>query len=201
MDADQSIAHALTTRLTSSSAPLALWHRCLGHLNFRSVKCMADEGLVTGMTVSDRNTPSDPCEPCLEGKQTRDVICKVATTCTEHVLGHVHTDVCSPLPVPSHRGYRYFITFINDSSHFASVSPLREKLEVGKLLKVFISRVELETGSKVKILCSDGGGEYIAGHIKDYLEQHGIKHEVTTPDMPQHNRVAERFNRTLLNRT
>ncbi len=89
---------------------------------------------------------------------------------TEHVLGHVHTDVCSPLPVPSHRGYHYFVTFIDDSSRFASVSPLREKSEVGKLVKAFVSWAELKTGLKVKILHSDGGGKYIAGHIKDYLE-------------------------------
>jgi hypothetical protein len=191
---DQSIAWALTTRLTSSSAPPALWHHCLGHLNFRSIKRMVDEGLVTGMTISNRNTPTDPCEPCLEGKQTHDVICKVATTCTKHVLSHVHTDVCGPLPIPSHRGYRYFITFIDDSSCFASVSPLHEKSEVGKLLKAFISQAELETGLKVKVLRSDGGGKYIAGHVKDYLEQCGIKHKVTTPDTPQHNRVAKHFN-------
>ena len=73
MDADQSVAWALTTQLTSLSAPLALWHRHLMHLNFRSIKRMVDKGLMTGMTVSDRNTPTDPCEPCLEGKQTRDV--------------------------------------------------------------------------------------------------------------------------------
>jgi len=139
MDTDQSFAWALTTQLTSSSAPLALWHRRLGHLNFRSVKRMADESLVTSMTVSDRNTPSDPCKLCLERKQTHDVICKIMMMRTEHVLGHVHTNVCSPLPVPSHRGYRYFITFIDDSSRFASVSPLCEKSEVGKLLKTFIS--------------------------------------------------------------
>jgi len=47
MDTDRSAAWALTTQLTFLSAPLALWHHCLGHLNFRSIKCMADEGLMT----------------------------------------------------------------------------------------------------------------------------------------------------------
>jgi hypothetical protein len=107
MDADQPITRALTTWLTSLSVPLALWHRCLGHLNFRSVKRMVDEGLITSMTISDRNTPSDPCELCLEGKQTHDVIHKVATTRAEHVLGCMHTNVCCyvltlPLLFPPH---------------------------------------------------------------------------------------------------
>jgi len=158
---------------------------------------MVDKGLVTGMTVSNRDTPTGPCEPCLEGKQTCEVIHKIAMTCAEHV----HTDVYGPLPVPSHCSYWYFVTFIDDSFYFASVSPLCEKLEVGKPLKAFISWAELETGQKVKILCSDGGGKYIAGHIKDYLEQHRIKHKITTLNILQHNGVTEHLNQTLLNRT
>ncbi len=190
MGANLPLDHALMVWLTTSSAPLNLWHHRLGHLNFNAVKCMVDEGLVTSMTFSNRDMPTDPCEPCLEGKQTREVICKISMTRAKHMLGHVHTDVCSPLPVHSHHSYWYFITFINDSSRFTSVSPLCEKSEVGKLLKTFISQVELETGQKVKILCSDGGGEYIAGHVKDYLKQRRIKHEIMTPDTPQHNGVT-----------
>ena len=33
-----------------------------------------------------------------------------------------------------------------------------------------------------------------------YLREKGIKHEITTPDTPQHNGVAERMNRTLLDK-
>jgi hypothetical protein len=170
--------------LTSSCVSLDLWHHCLGHLHTNAVTCMADEGLVTSMTISDREAPASPCMPCLEGKQTREVICKVTTTHAEHVLGCVHTDVCGPLPTPSHHSHQYFVTFIDDSSHYASISPLRHKSEVGKLLKAFISWAELETGQKVKALRSDGGGEYMANHIQQYLEERGIKHEVTTADTP-----------------
>jgi hypothetical protein len=200
MDANLPLECALTTHLTTLSAPIELWHHRLSHLNFNAIIHMADKGLVTGMTVSNRQVPSSPCEPCLEGKQTREVIRKIAMTHAKHVLGHVHTDICGPLPIHSHRGYRYFVIFIDDSSHFASMYPLQEKSEVGKSLKAFITQVELETGLKVKTLCSDGGGEYMARHVKDYLVECGIKHEVTTPNTPQHNGVAEHLNRTLLDK-
>jgi hypothetical protein len=200
MDTNWPLEHALTTCLTTSSAPIKLWHCRLGHLNFNAIIRMVDKGLVTGMTVLNRQTPSSPYKPCLEGKQTCKVICKITMMRAKHVLGCVHTDVCSPLPVHSHRSYRYFITFINNSSHFASVSPLREKSEVGKSIKSFITWVELETGQRVKILHSDRGGEYLAGYVKDYLEECGIKHKVTTPNTPQHNGVAEHLNRMLLDK-
>src|SRR6266851_6803792 len=159
---------------------------------------MADKGLVTSMTCSNRDMLTNPCEPCLEGKQTCEVIHKIAMTHTEYMLSHMHTDICSPLPIHSHCGYQHFVTFIDDSSCFTSVLPLYEKSEVGKLLKTFISWAELETSQKVKILHSDRGGKYIASHVKDYLKRHGIKHEITTPDTPQHNGVAERLNWMLL---
>src|SRR6266851_1021108 len=201
MDANLPLDCALTVWLTTSSAPLNLWHHRLGHLNFNAIKCMVDEGLVTGMTFSNRDMPTGPCEPCLEGKQTRNIIYKITMMHTEHVLSRVHTDICRPLPVPSHCSYQYFVTFIDDSSRFTSLSPLCEKSEVGKLLKTFISWAELKSGQKVKILHSDGGGEYIASHVKDYLKQCRIKHKITTPNTPQHNGVTECLNRMLLNRT
>jgi hypothetical protein len=171
------------------------------HLHTNTITHMADEGLVTGMTISDREAPAGPCEPCLEGKQTQEVIHKVMTTCSEHVLGRVHIDICSPLPTPSHRSYWYFVTFIDDSSHYASISPLWHKFKVRKLLKAFITWVELETGQKVKSLRLDGGGEYMANHVQQYLEEYGIKHKVTTADTPQHNGMVECLNRTLLDKS
>ncbi len=192
---------ALITHLTSSTGSLNLWHHHLGHFHNNAVTHMANEDLVTGMTISDREALSSLCEPCLEGKQTQEVIRKVTTTHAEHVLSRIHTNVCSPLPIPSHRGYQYFITFIDDSSHYAFISPLWQKSEVGNLLKAFITWAELETGQKVKALRSNGGGEYMATHVQQYLEERGIKHEVTTPDTLQHNGVAERLNCTLMDKS
>jgi transposase InsO family protein len=112
----------------------------------------------------------------------------------------MYSNMCGPLPTVSHCGYRYFITFVDDSSCFASVFPLREKSEVSKTLKAFISWAELETGQKMKVLYSDGGGKYLAGHLQQYLQERSIKHKITTANMPQHNGMAERLNRTLLDK-
>jgi len=161
---------------------------------------MADNNLVTGMDISNHDPPSSPCNPCLEGKQTHDPISKVTSMHAKHILGCVYSDMCSPLPTVSYHRFRYFVTFINNSSRFASISPLQEKSKVGKMLKAFISQAELETEQKVKVLHSDGGGKYMAGHIQQYLQEHRIKHKVTIADTPQHNGVAECLNCTLLDK-
>jgi transposase InsO family protein len=199
-DTSQPPSYALTSRLTSSSALLDLWHRRLGHLHTRTITRMMDDNLVTGMDISNCDPPASLCKPCLEGKQTWDTISKVTSMCAKHVLSRMFTDMCRPLPTTFHRGFRYFITFVDSSSCYTSISPLREKSEVSKLLKVFIARAELETGQHIKILCSDRGGEYMAGHIQQYLQERGIKHKVTTTNTPQYNGVAERLNQTLLNK-
>ena len=67
-------------------------------------------------------------------------------------------------------------------------------------LHAFVAHVKLETGHRLKVLCSDGGGEYIAGEVQSFLKDKGIKHEMTTADTPQHNRVAERMNHMLVER-
>jgi hypothetical protein len=65
MDANWPLEHTLTAHLTTSSAPIELWHHCLGHRNFNTIICMADKGLVTSMTVLNRQAPSSPCKLCL----------------------------------------------------------------------------------------------------------------------------------------
>jgi hypothetical protein len=130
---------------------------------------MVDDNLVTSMDISNCDPLASPYEPCLESKQTWYTISKVTLMHAEHVLSHMFTNVCGPLPTASHQGFRYFVTFIDDSSCYTSISPLQEKSEVSKLLKVFIARAKLETGQYMNILCSDRGGEYMAGHVQQYL--------------------------------
>jgi hypothetical protein len=57
-----------------------------------------------------------------------------------------------------------------------------------------------KTGQKLKVLCSDRGGEYTGNIPSAYLTSKGIKHEVTTADMPQHNGVAKWMNQNLMDK-
>jgi len=46
-----------------------------------------------------------------------------------------------------------------------------------------------------------GGGEYTSKEFKAFYTSQGVVHEVIAPYTPQHNGLAERRNRTLLNKT
>jgi transposase InsO family protein len=100
----------------------------------------------------------------------------------------------------SHRGFEYFVTFTDDKSSKVFIVGLHQKSEVARHLKAFIARAKVETGQRLRILRSDGGGEYIGKDLAKYLEEKGIWQELTTLDTPQHSGVAERMNRTLLDK-
>nr|GEY12384.1 hypothetical protein [Tanacetum cinerariifolium] len=114
------------------------------------------------------------------------------------VLGLIHTDVCGPLRHVSRQGASYFITFMDDCSRYGYIYLLKHKHEIFETFKVFKNEVENQLGKTIKALRSDRGGEYISQEFKDYLKACGIVQQLTPPYTPQHNRVSERRNRTLL---
>ena len=67
------------------------------------------------------------------------------------------------------------------------------------VFKQFQASVERETGKKLKCICTDNGGEY-CGPFDEYCKHQGIRHQKTPPKTPQLNGLAERMNRTLMER-
>ena len=144
-----------------------------------------------------KGTPLDSCDYCLYSKQHR-VSFSGTFTRKQNNLDLVHTDVCGPMEVESLGGNRYFVTFIDDASRKVWVYILKTKGQVFQTFKQFHAMVERETGRALKSIRSDNGGEYTSNEFKDYCSTHGIRHEKTIPGTPQHNGVAERMNRTIL---
>ena len=58
--------------------------------------------------------------------------------------------------------------------------------------------METQTGRKIKILRTDNGSEYESNDFKKFIKVNGIRHELTVPYTLQQNGVAERMNRTVI---
>lgn len=193
-------AVALAAHAKHSSANLQTWLHCLGHLNLDGITHMVTKGMVIGMEITYGSTITTSCEPCIKGKQTCAEIHKLTEMHSNIVLGCIFSDVCGWMPTKSHDRYKYFITWMDNKLHKVFVVGMHEKSKVTHHLKAFISWAEVEVGQQARTLCSNGGGKYIAGEAQRYLEEKGIKHKITMPHTPQHNGVAKRMNRTLLNK-
>ena len=115
------------------------------------------------------------------------------------MLELVYFDVCGPLKVRSNGGALYFVTFIDDHSRKLWVYALKTKDQVLEVFKQFQALVERQTGKKLKCIRTDNSGEY-CGPFDEYCREQGIRHQKTPPKTPQLNGLAERMNRTLIER-
>jgi transposase InsO family protein len=77
---------------------------------------------------------------------------------------------------------------------------MRHKLETFAKFKLWKTKVENQTGKKVKCLRTDNGTEYTNDEFRDFCEQHSIKRHFTVRKTPQQNGVAEMMNRSIAER-
>jgi len=57
----------------------------------------------------------DFCEHCVLGKQ-KTVSFSTAKQCTQRIFDYIHSNLRGPSRVPSFRGKRYMLTFVDDLS-------------------------------------------------------------------------------------
>ena len=188
---------ALVTELPASKVDeYTLWHHRLGHPCRETLLALPKHAI--GLEKARLTPPPKRvCAGCAYGKSKR-LPFGTASWRAEEVLGRVHSDLCGPLPTPSTGGARYILTFIDDATRYVVVYFLKQKSETHAKFMAYKTFHEKQTGKSLKILRSDGGGEYVNSDMKTFFEKHGIRHETTTPDTPEQNGVAERYNRTLL---
>lgn len=171
-----------------------LWHQRMGHLNFNDLNKMMEN--TEGMKILKKKD-NLTCITCLEAKQTRLPFKNKGIGATK-LLQLVHSDVCGPMETESLGGAKYFLTFTDDYSKKVFVYFLQKKSEVINKLKEFKKYVENQLECNIKCLRTDNGLEYINKNISDLLKSSGIIHQTTVPYTPQQNGVAERLNRTLV---
>ena len=190
----------MTTAYAARVDTPQLWHRRLGHLGYDNLAKLTNMSTGINLTSADiKTTSADSCDACILGKQHR-LPFNASTTITSKPLELLHTDLCGPMPVPSHGGNLYFITLLDDHTGYSLISPLRRKSDAAAFLKTAITMLERQTGYTVKRIRSDNGGEFINTELDTFYQSKGIKSETSVPYTPQQNGKAERLNRTLLDK-
>ncbi|GJW74446.1 putative ribonuclease H-like domain-containing protein [Tanacetum coccineum] len=147
-----------------------LWHRRLGHLNFKTMNKLVKGNLVRGLP-SKLFENDQTCVACQKGKQHR-ASCKSKTENSISLPLHLlHMDLFGPTFVKSLMKKMYCLVVTDDYSRFTWVFFLATKDETSGILKSFINGIENLVDHKVKVIRSR---------------------------TPQQNGVAERRNRTLI---
>ncbi|GJY43320.1 putative ribonuclease H-like domain-containing protein [Tanacetum coccineum] len=185
----------LIAKATSDESKM--WHRRLGHINFKNLNKLVKGNLVRGLPSKVfRNDHT--CVACHKGKQHRaSCKAKLERLITEP-LHTLHMDLFGPTSVKSINHASYCLVITDDCTRFSWVFFLASKDETSGILQNFIRQIENQLNHRVKIIRSDNGTEFKNRDMLEFCGNKGIKQEYSNARTPQQNGVAERMNRTLI---
>ena len=180
---------------------LLLWHQRFAHLHFSGLQKLIQNNLVTGINQNLKFNKIQFCEPCVQGKFSKLPFKNNRYRATR-ILEIVHTDVCGQIKPISYDKKEYFVTFIDEFSHFTVVYTISNKDEVYECFLDYANKAHSRFFNQYRIhtLRCDNGGEYIPNTLKKFCRDNGIFIDYTIARTPELNGVAERMNRTLMNK-
>jgi transposase InsO family protein len=174
-------------------------HRRMGHIAPTTARKLVVDGLVTGIAL-DPNSREEHCEVCIYARATRQPVPKVRVSeQAKQFSDEIHTDVWGPSQVSTRRGRRYYITFTDDATRFTTTYLLAAKSDAFAAYRQYEAWARTQGHcSAFKVLRSDRGGEYLSDEFNKHLAAAGTARRLTVHDTPELNGIAERLNRTLI---
>jgi len=100
-------------------------------------------------------------------------------------LDLVHCDLSGPFPVPSYGSSLYYVTLINDATRVTWVRFMKQQSETTKIIKDFVSEMELQNHKTPAAFRMDNGGEYVTKDLKGFCESKEIIHGFSSPYSPE----------------
>jgi hypothetical protein len=145
--------------INSRAESSQLWHKILGspsneilhHLNLSS--------------VHDLNN----YDPCRFAKLHRLPFPEHASRSNE-LFDLIHSDVWGPAPVDSKKGFKYFISFIDDKSRTTWLYLLKSKSEIFSNFQTFCSMVKNQFNTTIKTFRSHNGTKYTNLEFQKFLQ-------------------------------
>ncbi|CAK1367765.1 unnamed protein product [Cercospora beticola] len=159
-----------------SKSDAEIWHKRLGHIGDNTLKRLG---------VSAENI-SPTCEVCISSKHTRK-ISRAINEKAKSYLDKVSCDICGPIEPPTNKGYRYFISFIDNYTRYIEANLISRKSEAFSCFKDFKLRAENSDSN--------------SSNKRPRLKNSSVKHELSSPYNPEQNGLIQRPNRTLLGKS
>ena len=174
-------------------------HARLGHIAPDSIHQMIKDGTITGIMLDEAHKTMGTCDSCEYAKLTCKPIGKIRNPLRQAKLGdEVHTDLWGPSPVQMGGHSCYYASFTDNYTRFTQLYLQKAKSDTFDSYQAYEAWLSTQFSTKIKRLCLDCGGEYLSAEFMNYLKLKGTEHRVTMHDTPEHNRVAERLNQTLV---
>nr|GEW92696.1 putative ribonuclease H-like domain-containing protein [Tanacetum cinerariifolium] len=178
IDLNNIVPHKNLTCLVANASvdESMLWHRRLGHLNFKTMNKFVRNNLVKGLP-SKCFENDHTCVACLKRKHHK-ASCK--TKLVNSISKPLHTlymNLFGPTYVSSLNHKWYCLVVTDDFSRFTWTFFLRTKDETSSILRNFITEIKNLKDLKVKIIRCDNGGEFRNKEMNEFCTKKGIRRE------------------------
>lgn len=177
---------AYATTIKSSSE----WHARLGHPSSQILNFILTKFSLPTLSMSS----SLLCNSCSSNKSHK-LSFSTSTILSRGPLDVVYSDVWTS-PIYSIDGFKYYVVFVDHFTRYVWLYPLKQKSQVAQIFPRFKALVENKFKTRITTFYSDNGGEYIG--LASFLSMHGITHLTTPPHTPEHNGLAERRHRHIV---
>jgi hypothetical protein len=167
----------------------ALWHFRLGHLSQTRMNLLITQ---FPFIVVDQKGICDVCHFARHNKLSYAHSFNKASKPFELI----HFDIWCPLAVKSVNGFSYFLTDVDDYTRYTWITLMKTKAEARQNVVNFIQLIENQYNSKVKIVRSDNGPEFL---MPNFYNSKGIIHQTSCVESPQQNGRVERKHQHILN--
>nr|GEV64316.1 hypothetical protein [Tanacetum cinerariifolium] len=132
------------------------------------------------------------------GKQHRASCKTKPVSSVSQPLQRLHMNLFGPTFVKSLNKKSYCLVVTDDYSRFTWVFFLATKDETSPILKTFITGIKNQLSLKLKTIRSNNGNEFKNQDLNQSGGMKWIKREFSVARTPQHNGIAEKKNRTLI---
>ncbi|VFQ87110.1 unnamed protein product [Cuscuta campestris] len=129
---------------------LWLWHKRMGHLNFKTLNKLSKEGLVEGLPKAVSRKESI-CDAFQKEKQVKSTFKAKPAPSTTRILSLVHMDLFGPITPISLSGKKYVLVVVDDYSRYTWTIFLNSKKETQGKLTNYIRLIQNQANKDEEI--------------------------------------------------
>lgn len=187
-----------TTEYAYATVDSDIWHQRMGHIGSTALEALPRHTIGCEMP-RESSISTKECEICIQSKATAK-ISRTPMPRAQEILEKVHSDICGPMTPETFLKQRYFVSFIDDKTRYATIRLLSSRDQVFDEFKDYLSEEENQLGVRLKRLHSDNAREYKSEQFLALLKDKGVIATYSAPYIPQQNGISEIYNRTLINK-
>jgi len=178
-----------TALVAGQPDPVLLWHWSLGHPSLQKIRSVIPfESFIFSLG----------CESCESGKHHRAIFPSRINSRSSPTFELVHSNVWGPSRMPSIKGFRYFLLFVDDFSHMTWLYLLKERSEVSSVIELFFDEIKNQFSTSIRVLRTDNALEYVKKDVSIFCSKNEIIHQISYSHTSQQNGTVRRKHRHIL---